>query len=115
MTRRLLFVLIVVPVAIVLIALAVANREMTAFTLDPFNPGNPALTMHAPMFVYLFGAAAIGVIIGGCATWLRQGRYRKVARERTREAERLRARAEQERKAREAVSASQHGLPAPGP
>ncbi|TWG91316.1 putative integral membrane protein [Mesorhizobium sp. J18] len=82
MLNRLVVIVILVPVAIILIALAVANRTPVAFTLDPFNPGNPGLTAEMPLFVYLFLAIALGMIIGSIATWLRQGRYRKVARQR---------------------------------
>lgn len=91
MLNRFLMVLVVIPIAVILIALAVANRSMTAFTLDPFNPGNPAFTINAPLFFLLFGTLAIGMIIGSVATWFKQGRYRKIARQRTIEAEAARA------------------------
>jgi uncharacterized integral membrane protein len=114
MTRRIIFVIVVVPVAVVLIALAVANRELVSFTLNPFNPGDPAMTLNAPLFAFLFAALAVGVVIGGCATWVRQGRYRRIARERSREADRLKARAEEEKQARKDAAASAGQLPAPG-
>jgi uncharacterized integral membrane protein len=85
MINRFLLIVVVVPIAIVLIALAVANRGLIAFTLDPFNPGNPALTLQAPLFVILFATLAIGMVIGSVATWFRQGRYRKAARQWNRE------------------------------
>jgi uncharacterized integral membrane protein len=90
MLNRILLVAVVVPIAIILIALAVANRAPAAFTLDPFNPGNPALTVQLPLFFLLIAALALGMIIGSVATWFRQGRYRKLARQRAREAELLR-------------------------
>jgi nitrogen fixation-related uncharacterized protein len=90
MYNRFLLILVFVPLAIVLIALAVANRGLSAFTLDPFNPGNPALTIQLPLFVLLFAALAIGLVIGGAATWLKQGRYRKLARQRGQEVQILR-------------------------
>lgn len=90
MIHRIVLVVVIVPLAVVLIALAVANREVTPFTLDPFNPGNPGLTVELPLFVHLFLALILGVIIGGVATWIRQGRYRRIARERTLEVEQLR-------------------------
>jgi len=93
MLNRLLLIVVVVPLAIVLVAMAVANREIAPFTMDPFNPGNPALTVHAPLFVLLLLALAIGMVAGSFATWLRQGRYRKLARQRGQEAETLRRRA----------------------
>ena len=54
MYNRFVLIVVFVPLAIILIALAVANRELVAFTLDPFNPGNPALTLKLPLFVFLF-------------------------------------------------------------
>ena len=64
--------------------------EAASFTMDPFNPGNPALTTEVPLFVLLLLAMALGMLVGGTAAWLRQGRYRKLARQRGQEAERLR-------------------------
>lgn len=90
MINRLVVLLVFVPVAIVLIALAVANRAPASFTLDPFNPGNPALTATQPLFVLLFAALFFGLVIGGLATWLKQGYYRRLARERAHEIQRLR-------------------------
>ncbi|MER8608473.1 DUF1049 domain-containing protein [Mesorhizobium sp. M1233] len=90
MFNRFLLIVVFVPLAVILIALAVANREPVAFTLDPFNPGNPALTLTMPLFIFLFRALAIGMIVGSLATWTKQGRYRKLARPRGAEAENLR-------------------------
>lgn len=90
MVNRFVFIIIFVPLAIILIALAVANRELVAFTLDPFHPGNPALTLKLPLFIFLFLTLAIGLVIGSFATWLKQGRYRKLARQREQEVRGLR-------------------------
>jgi uncharacterized integral membrane protein len=90
MVNRIVLVLVFVPLAVILIALAVANRGMVAFTLDPFNPGNPGLTVQLPLFVLLFAAIALGLVVGSAATWWRQGRYRKLARRRDREVQELR-------------------------
>lgn len=90
MFNRFILIVVFVPLAIILVALAVANRELVAFTLDPFNPGNPKLTLSLPLFIFLFLALAIGMIVGSLATWVKQGRYRKLARQRGVEAENLR-------------------------
>jgi uncharacterized integral membrane protein len=90
MLNRLLLIIVFVPLAIVLIALAVANRGLVAFTFDPFHPGNPALTLNLPFFVFLFVALLVGVLIGSVATWLRQGRFRRLARQREQEVRSLR-------------------------
>ena len=90
MANRIILVLVLVPLAVIIIALAVANRAAVRFTIDPFNPGNPALTIEWPLFVYLFAALGFGMIVGSLATWLRQGRYRRDARERKKEVDKLR-------------------------
>lgn len=89
MFNRIVLIVVVVPVAIVLIALAVANRAPAMFTLDPFNPGNPALTLQLPLFVMLFLALGAGLLMGSFATWWNQGRYRKEARAKSREVQSL--------------------------
>lgn len=90
---RFLNLFILLPLAIVLLALAVANRAAVPFTIDPFNPGSAGLTVEWPLFVYLFLCLAIGMVIGSLVTWTRQAHYRKVAREKSREARELRERA----------------------
>lgn len=89
MNRILVFV-VFLPLAIVLIALAVANRTSVPFTIDPFNPGNPGLTVELPLFVFLFAALGIGLIVGSVATWIKQGQYRRQARQREAEVRSLR-------------------------
>lgn len=90
MLNRIILIAVLVPLAIVLVALAVANRGPAPFTLDPFNPGNPALTWQMPLFVLIFASIVVGMIVGSLATWVKQGRYRKLARQRSQEAETLR-------------------------
>ena len=90
MTNRFVTLIVFVPLAIVLIALCVANREIVALTVDPFNPGNPALSWSAPLFVWLFGMLVAGLLLGGAATWISQGKHRKRARVNKAEADRLR-------------------------
>lgn len=88
--NRFLIIVVFIPVAVVLVALAVANRGAVPFTIDPFNPGSPGLTVHWPLFAYLFVALGLGLMLGSAATWFRQGRYRKAARERASEVRALR-------------------------
>jgi len=87
---RFLNIVIFIPLGIVLVALAVANRATVPFTIDPFNPGNPGLTVQLPFFVFLFAALALGLLIGSAVTWVRQGRYRRQARDRGNELRGLR-------------------------
>jgi uncharacterized integral membrane protein len=91
MINRLSIVLVVLPVAIILIALSVANRAPATFSYDPFASGNAGLSVTVPLFVLLFGAFIAGVLIGGMATWFGQRKYRKAVRRSEAEAGALRA------------------------
>lgn len=77
---RVLSLLIGLPLSILAVALAVANRKPVTLSLDPFNPEAPALAVSVPLFAVVFGALIVGVIAGGTVVWLRQGRARKEAR-----------------------------------
>ncbi len=99
MLNRFILVVVLAPIAVVLIALAVANRGAVPFTFDPFDPGNPALTIQAPLFIMLFVAFGLGMIVGSIATWLKQGRYRKMSRQRGLEAQAARDAAARKAKA----------------
>src|SRR6476646_10601364 len=76
----------VVPLGALLVALAVVNRKPAILILDPFGAAEARLSLEAPLFLFLLGAFALGLIIGGIATWLGQGGWRKTARVEAREA-----------------------------
>ena len=97
MLKRLVFVLVVVPIALVLIALAVANRQDVSLNWNPFTPDYPGHQVVAPMFVFLFIVFALGMIVGSMATWFKQSRYRRHARAKEAEAEEWRYKADRER------------------
>ncbi|MGI9350410.1 MAG: LapA family protein [Rhizobiaceae bacterium] len=87
--RKLFNYLFLVPLAIILILLSVANRQLVRFSLDPLNSEIPALSLTLPLFVFLFLALVFGMLIGGFLVWLSQGKHRKALREKTSEASRL--------------------------
>lgn len=64
---RLSTYLIGIPVAVVTAIVAVANRQVVTFTLDPFSLSHPApdVTVHMPLFVLLLLALALGALLGG--------------------------------------------------
>ncbi len=61
MWRKLVVGFIVVPLGVVLIALAVANRKPVQLTLDPFGALDPTIGLQAPLFLLLLGAFALRV------------------------------------------------------
>jgi uncharacterized integral membrane protein len=70
---------VLLPLAILIVVFAVANRHAVLISLDP-RSGEPTLALSAPLFVVLLATLALGVIVGGIAVWLRQGRWRRTAR-----------------------------------
>ena len=87
--RKLLRWLILVPLAILLVLLAVANRAPVTLSLDPFSREAPALAFTLPLFVAILLAVAIGVVIGGLAAGIGRLRWRYRAKKAEREAEKL--------------------------
>lgn len=61
---------LLVPVAVIAAALAVANRGMVSFSLDPFSDVHPALVIQMPLFLLLFLTLLLGVVIGGIAAMI---------------------------------------------
>ena len=80
--------------AVLLITLAVINRQVVPLLVpDPFDPQRP-LAVELPFYVYLFAMLFVGIVLGGLTTWTAQGKWRRIARNRIREAARWRGEAE---------------------
>jgi hypothetical protein len=84
--RKLILAVLVVPLGVVLVTLAVVNRKHVLLVLDPFGGAEPRMSLEAPQFLFLLGAFILGLVVGGLATWLGQGKWRKKARAGAREA-----------------------------
>lgn len=68
------------PVAILLVCFAVANRQWIDVSLDPINRVDPWASLSMPAFLLFFLGIFIGMIVGGCVVWFKQGKWRKAAR-----------------------------------
>jgi uncharacterized integral membrane protein len=111
MVKRIVALVILVPLAIVLVMLSVANRTAVTLALNPFQPQDQVLSVTAPFFVFLFAALMLGMVIGSLATWFKQGKHRKRARKEASEAVKWHTEADRQKaKAKEIAAA----LPAPG-
>jgi uncharacterized integral membrane protein len=91
--RRLIWLVVALPVALLLVTLALANRHPVRLVLDPFRPADPTVSVVLPFYYYLFGMLLVGVVIGGTVVWLKQARWRRNARQRATEASRWQAEA----------------------
>jgi hypothetical protein len=108
--KKIVNFVILLPLAIVLIALCIANRGAVTLALNPFRPADTMLSVTGPFFVFLFVALMLGIVLGGLGTWLTQSPYRKRARKEHYEAARWQIEADRQReRANEVVRNS--GLP----
>jgi uncharacterized integral membrane protein len=80
MLRKIVTTIIVVPLAVVIIAFAVANRQAVTVSFDPFSATAPAYAATLPLFAVIFAVLILGVLIGGVAAWLGQSKWRRAAR-----------------------------------
>ena len=99
MIKRTLSLILTLIAAALLVTLAVTNKHFVDLKLNPLNPDDAKLTVALPLYVYLFAMLIAGVVMGGVASWLAQGKWRRTARHRTQEA--LRWKAEADRLMRE--------------
>jgi uncharacterized integral membrane protein len=80
MLRSTVMAIILIPLAIIMIGFAVANRQVVTISFDPFDASHPAYSTTLPLFVVIFVLVILGVLIGGAAAWMRQSRWRASAR-----------------------------------
>jgi len=78
---KLLSWLITLPLALVTVFLAIANRHRVSINLDPFNQENPAFALEMPLIFVILASIFLGLIVGASAVWVSQGRHRKTARQ----------------------------------
>jgi uncharacterized integral membrane protein len=80
MIRKVITAIILIPLALIIIAFAVANRQTITVSFDPFDATQPAYAAALPLFVLIFVLVIFGVLLGGIASWLRQKRWAWAAR-----------------------------------
>lgn len=123
MMKRLTTLLIILPIGIIVVALAVANRQAVSLAMPPYINDEPFLSVSLPLFAVIFASILVGMVIGSCATWFKQGRFRKAARDGKVEATKSAFEAEKQKNRAEELEmqvgnsvmaiASRTGLPAP--
>jgi hypothetical protein len=80
-----LWVALAIVAAVILVPIGVANRHVVSVTLDPFGRMNTSLAFDIPLSLLLFIVLFVGILLGGLATWLGQGKWRRTARRKSRE------------------------------
>lgn len=113
--RKFLTALIVIPLALIFVIFAVANRHFVTVSFDPFNSVNPAISLSLPLFVLIIAIAVLGVIAGGVATWFGQRRWRRAARQHEADARAARTQLAELRSQAAAVRGEPQRRALPGP
>lgn len=97
--KRILNWVVGLPIAIIGIGFAVANREWVTVSFDPLNRTQPFATLSLPLWALLFCGILIGILVGWFAAWRGNSRYRRATRQA--KIELLRAREAHEREKRD--------------
>ena len=79
--KRLFLLLVLVPIGIIVIALAVANRHLVSLSIPPQVGDGPLYSFSLPLYMIIFATLIAGMLIGSFATWVKQGKHRKMARD----------------------------------
>jgi len=80
MLRKIVNALVLIPLAVVFVVFAVANRHLVTVSFNPFDTADPSGAITLPLFVILILVAILGVVAGGMATWFGQRHWRRAAR-----------------------------------
>jgi uncharacterized integral membrane protein len=89
--RKFLTALIAIPLGLLFVVFAVANRHNVTVSFDPFNSRDPSVGFTMPLFAVIIVVAILGVLAGGTATWFRQRHWRRAARQSEADARRAQA------------------------
>jgi len=89
--RKFFTALVLIPLGLIFVVFAVANRHPVTVSFDPFNSADPSVGFTLPLFVVIIAVAIAGVLAGGSATWFRQRRWRRAARQHEADARQVRA------------------------
>jgi uncharacterized integral membrane protein len=69
------------PIVIIVVAFAIANRRWVTLSFDPFTQDAPRVAMDMPLWLLFFLGIFAGLIVGWIAAWMAQGKHRKAARD----------------------------------
>jgi uncharacterized integral membrane protein len=104
MAKKIINLLILLPLGIILIVFCVANRQSVTLAFNPFRPEDQVLALSAPFFVFIFLALIIGMLIGSAATWFTQSKHRKRAKVEAKEAVRWQSEADRHKSRAEEIA-----------
>ena len=69
------------PIAVIGVGFAVANREWVTVSFDPINRTLPRATIDMPLWVLFFAGIFVGIFVGWFVAWRGAARHRRSARD----------------------------------
>ena len=76
--------LLLLPLIVLFVAFAIANRHIVTLSLDP-----TPISIRAPLYSFVLAGIFVGLLAGGLIAWLRAGRWRSQLRDEQRSVRRL--------------------------
>ena len=70
-----------VPIAIIGVGFAVANRQWVTVSFDPINRVHPFATVDMPLWALFFCGVFVGIFVGWYVAWRGNAKYRRATRE----------------------------------
>jgi uncharacterized integral membrane protein len=87
------------PIVILVVGFAVANRKWVTLSFNPFTQDVPS--MDLPLWLLFFLGIFVGAVVGWIGSWMAQGKHRKAARDARGEVSKLQVELTDLRKPRE--------------
>ncbi len=79
--RSLMRLIVYIPLGLLVLFFALANRGSVKISLDPFPGGAlSGPSFEAPLFLVVLASVGVGVISGGASSWLSHRRVRRIAK-----------------------------------
>lgn len=94
------------PVAVVGIGFAIANREWVTVSFDPLNRAQPFATVTMPLWALFFCGVLLGIFVGWFVAWRGNAKHRRATRDAKIELVRAQQAHEREKRDLQAAAAS---------
>jgi uncharacterized integral membrane protein len=89
--RKFLRTVLLVLLGVIIVDFSLANRHFVTVSFDPLASGDSVFDLPPQrLFVVIIVALILGVLVGGSATWFRQRRWRRAARQHEADAREMR-------------------------
>lgn len=79
--KRIISWVVGLPLAVIGIGFAVANREWVTVSFDPINRVQPFATIDMPLWALFFAGIFLGIFVGWFVAWRGAGKHRRNARD----------------------------------